>query len=101
MDYEVFLLARMREEYDRTNSTREAVVSALGHTGRLVTSGALILGVSFLSLSTNPDLPVRMIATGLALGTSSTPSSCGPCSCRHSWRSWDAGTGGCSRRSPG
>ena len=68
MDYEVFLLARMREEYDRTRSTREAVVGALGHTGRLVTSGALILGVSFLSLSTNPDLPVRMIATGLALG---------------------------------
>ena len=68
MDYEVFLLARMREEYDRTHSTREAVVSALGHTGRLVTSGALILAVSFLSLSTNPDLPVRVIATGLALG---------------------------------
>ncbi|HEY0344378.1 MAG TPA: MMPL family transporter, partial [Solirubrobacteraceae bacterium] len=48
MDYEVFLLARMREEYDRTGSTREAVVGALGRTGRLVTSAALILGVSFL-----------------------------------------------------
>jgi RND superfamily putative drug exporter len=58
----------MREEYDRRGSTREAIVQALGHTGRLVTSGALILGVSFLSLSTNPDLPVRIIATGLALG---------------------------------
>jgi RND superfamily putative drug exporter len=68
MDYEVFLLARMREEYDRTHSTREAIVGALAHTGRLVTSAALILAVSFLSLSTNPDLPVRVIATGLALG---------------------------------
>jgi RND superfamily putative drug exporter len=68
MDYEVFLLARMREEYDRTGSTREAVVGSLGHTGRLVTSAALILAVSFLSLSTNPDLPVRVIATGLAAG---------------------------------
>jgi RND superfamily putative drug exporter len=68
MDYEVFLLARLREEYDRTGSTREAVVGALGHTGRLVTSAALILAVSFLSLSTNPDLPVRVIATGLSLG---------------------------------
>jgi RND superfamily putative drug exporter len=68
MDYEVFLLARMREEHDRTGSTREAVVGALGRTGRLVTSAALILAVSFLSLSTNPDLPVRVIATGLALG---------------------------------
>ena len=68
MDYEVFLLARMREEYDRTGSTAKAVVGSLAHTGRLVTSAALILGISFLSLSTNPDLPVRMIATGLALG---------------------------------
>jgi RND superfamily putative drug exporter len=68
MDYEVFLLARTREEYDRTGSTREAVVGSLGRTGRLVTSAALILAVSFLSLSTNPDLPVRVIATGLSLG---------------------------------
>jgi RND superfamily putative drug exporter len=43
-------------------------VGALGHTGRLVTSAALILAVSFMSLSTNPDLPVRVIATGLSLG---------------------------------
>ena len=68
MDYEVFLLARMREEYDRSGSTESAIVSGLGHTGRLVTSGAMILAVSFLSLSTNPDLPVRLIATGLAFG---------------------------------
>jgi RND superfamily putative drug exporter len=68
MDYEVFLLARMREEYDRTGSTREAIVGSLSRTGRLVTSAAMILGVSFLSLSTNPDLPVRVIATGLAFG---------------------------------
>ncbi|MCW3065907.1 MAG: putative drug exporter of the superfamily [Solirubrobacterales bacterium] len=68
MDYEVFLLARMREEYDHNGSTPKAIVGALGHTGRLVTSGALILALSFLSLSTNPDLPVRVIATGLALG---------------------------------
>jgi RND superfamily putative drug exporter len=68
MDYEVFLLARMREEYDRTGSTPKAIVGGLAHTGRLVTSGALILAVSFLSLSTNPDLPVRVIATGLSFG---------------------------------
>src|SRR5207248_1745968 len=67
-DYEVFLLARMREEYDRAHSTREAVVGSLARTGRLVTSAALLLAVSFLSLSTNPDLPVRVIATGLAAG---------------------------------
>ena len=68
MDYEVFVLARMREEYDKTGSTPKAIVSALSHTGRLVTSAALILAVSLISLSTNPDLPVRVIATGLSFG---------------------------------
>jgi RND superfamily putative drug exporter len=68
MDYEVFLLSRMREEYDKTHSTEKAVITSLARTGRLVTSAALILAVSFLSLSLNPDLPVRVIGTGLAIG---------------------------------
>ena len=68
MDYEVFVLARMREEYDRSGSTHDAIVGGLARTGRLVTSAALILAVSFLSLSTNHDLPVRVIATALAFG---------------------------------
>jgi RND superfamily putative drug exporter len=68
MDYEVFILARMREEYDRTGSTRQAIVGSLAHTGRLVTCGALILAISFASLSTAPDIVVQMIATGLAFG---------------------------------
>jgi RND superfamily putative drug exporter len=68
MDYEVFVLSRMREEYDAGHSTEEAVVRSLARTGRLVTSAALILAISFLSLSTNPDLPVRVIGTGLAVG---------------------------------
>ena len=68
MDYEVFVLSRMREEYDRTKSTSQAVVSALAHTGRLVTCAALIIGFSLLSLSTNPDITPRLIATGLAVG---------------------------------
>jgi RND superfamily putative drug exporter len=68
MDYEVFILARMREEYDRTHSTNAAVTAALARTGRLVTCGALILAISFASLSTNPDIVVEMIATGLAAG---------------------------------
>jgi RND superfamily putative drug exporter len=68
MDYEVFVLARIREEYDRTRSTNGAVVSALARTGRLVTCAALIIAVSLLSLSVNPDIIVRLIATGLAAG---------------------------------
>ena len=68
MDYEVFVLSRMREEYDRTGSTTTAVVHGIGHTGRLVTCAALILALSFLSLSTNPNILVRIIATSLAFG---------------------------------
>jgi RND superfamily putative drug exporter len=68
MDYEVFVLSRIREEYDRTGSTNEAIVGGLARTGRLVTCGALILAISFLSLSTANDIIVRTIATGLAFG---------------------------------
>jgi RND superfamily putative drug exporter len=68
MDYEVFILARMREEYDRTRSTSQAVIGALARTGRLVTCAAVILAISFTSLSTAPDIVVQMIATGLAVG---------------------------------
>jgi RND superfamily putative drug exporter len=68
MDYEVFVLSRIREEYDRTGSTREAIVGAMARTGRLITCAALILAISFLSLSTSNDIIVRIIATGLAFG---------------------------------
>ena len=68
MDYEVFILARTREEYDRTGSTNQAIVGSLARTGRLVTCAALILAISFASLSTAPDIVVEMIATALAFG---------------------------------
>jgi RND superfamily putative drug exporter len=68
MDYEVFILARMREEYDRTGDTDEAVVVGLGRTGRLVTSAALILFLTFVSMGSGPDMDVKMLATGLAAG---------------------------------
>ena len=68
MDYEVFILARMREEYDATGSTSTAVVRGIGRTGRLVTSAALILFLAFLSLASSPGTDVKMLATGLAAG---------------------------------
>jgi RND superfamily putative drug exporter len=68
MDYEVFILARMREEYDATGRTDEAVVRGIGRTGRLVTSAALILFLAFLSLASGPDTDVKVLATGLAAG---------------------------------
>jgi putative drug exporter of the RND superfamily len=68
MDYEVFILARMREEYDRTGSTGTAVTEGIGRTGRLVTSAALILFLAFASLASAPDVDLKVFATGLGLG---------------------------------
>jgi putative drug exporter of the RND superfamily len=68
MDYEVFILARMREEYDRTGSTRESVVEGIGRTGRLVTSAALILFLAFASLASGPEVQLKVFATGLGAG---------------------------------
>jgi RND superfamily putative drug exporter len=68
MDYEVFILARMREEYDSTGSTPQAVVRGIGRTGRLVTSAALILFLAFVSMGSGPNVDLKMFATGLAAG---------------------------------
>ncbi len=68
MDYEVFILARMREAYDRTGDTRTAVTEGIGRTGRLVTSAALILVLSFLAMSTGPETDIKILATGLGAG---------------------------------
>ena len=68
MDYEVFILSRVREEYDATGSTDEAVVRGIGRTGRLVTSAALILFLAFLALSATPETAIKMLATGLGAG---------------------------------
>jgi putative drug exporter of the RND superfamily len=68
MDYEVFILARMREEYDATGSTDSAVVRGIGRTGRLVTSAALILFLAFVSLASGPATEIKVLATGLAAG---------------------------------
>ncbi|MGH2953558.1 MAG: MMPL family transporter [Solirubrobacterales bacterium] len=68
MDYEVFILSRMREEYDRTGSTDTAVIQGIGRTGRLVTSAALILFLAFVSMAASPGTDLKMFATGLGAG---------------------------------
>jgi len=68
MDYEVFILSRIREAFDRTKSTHEGIVEGISRTGRLVTSAALILFFALASLSTANDPTVREIAVGLASG---------------------------------
>jgi putative drug exporter of the RND superfamily len=68
MDYEVFILSRIREAYDETGDARKAVTTGLGRTGRLVTSAAAILMLSFLSMSTGPQTDLKILATGLGAG---------------------------------
>jgi putative drug exporter of the RND superfamily len=68
MDYEVFMLARMREAYDETGSTSKAIELGLARTGKLVTSAALVLMCAFLVLSTGPGFLIKELAIGLAAG---------------------------------
>ncbi|MGI9009205.1 MAG: MMPL family transporter [Streptosporangiaceae bacterium] len=68
MDYEVFILTRIRESYDASGDARAAVTEGLGRTGRLVTSAAAILMLSFLSMSTGPQTDLKILATGLGAG---------------------------------
>jgi putative drug exporter of the RND superfamily len=68
MDYEVFMLTRMREAYDETGSTDDAIRLGLARTGKLVTSGALILMFAFLVLSSSPGFEIKEFAIGLAAG---------------------------------
>ena len=68
MDYQVFIISRMREAYDRTKSTPASVVEGIGRTGRLVTSAALILGLAFVAFSSQPGTEAKMFATALGGG---------------------------------
>jgi putative drug exporter of the RND superfamily len=101
MDYEVFILTRINEEDEEVGDVRTAVVRGIGHTGRLVTSSALILCLAFIALGGVPVTDVKILATGLAAGIiidatvirgvlapAWSPCSAGP-------------TGGCPARPPG
>ena len=67
MDYEVFLLSRIREEYLRTGKNVESVVSGISTTARVITSAALIMIAVFLSFVTQADPIAKMFGIGLAV----------------------------------
>ena len=67
MDYEVFLLSRIKEEYERTGDPHESVVTGIGATARLITSAALIMIFVFAGFVPQPDPTVKMMALGLAV----------------------------------
>jgi len=68
MDYQVFIISRMREAYDRGSSTEAAVVEGIGRTGRLVTSAALILFLAFVAFALQPSTEAKLFATALGGG---------------------------------
>ncbi|WP_037603408.1 MMPL family transporter [Streptacidiphilus rugosus] len=66
-DYEVFLVSRIREEYDAGADTREAVARGLGRTARVITAAAAIMVTVFLSVLATPDIAVKEFGLGLAV----------------------------------
>ena len=66
MDYEVFLLSRVKEAWDRTRDHHEAVAAGLASTGRVITCAALIMIAVFISFVTSTDVVIKQLSVGLA-----------------------------------
>jgi putative drug exporter of the RND superfamily len=67
MDYEVFLLSRVREEYDRSGDNAASVARGLARTARVITAAAAIMVVVFLSFVLGANVAVKQIGLGLAV----------------------------------
>src|SRR6266699_2492921 len=67
MDYEVFLLSRVREEYDRSGDNAAAVARGLSRTARVITAAAAIMVAVFLSIVIAPNVSTKQIGLGLAV----------------------------------
>ncbi len=67
IDYEVFILARVREEFLQSGDTEQAIVRGLAATGRIVTGAALIMIAVFLSFGTSDFMTIRQFGVGLAI----------------------------------
>ena len=68
MDYEVFMLTRIREAYDESGDTDAAIALGLSRTGKLVTSAAAVLCLAFFVLSTGPGTDIKQFGIGLSAG---------------------------------
>ena len=67
MDYEVFLLSRIKEEYDLERDNEHAVAVGLERTGRIVTAAALLLAIVFIGFALSEVSVVKLFGVGLAL----------------------------------
>ncbi|GAA1166626.1 RND superfamily putative drug exporter [Kitasatospora gansuensis] len=66
MDYEVFLLARVREDWLATGDAKGSVVRGLSATGRVISSAAAIMVAVFIGFALDPDITVKMMGVGMA-----------------------------------
>jgi RND superfamily putative drug exporter len=67
MDYEVFILSRIREEWTARRDATAAVVEGMAHTARVITAAALIMISVFLAFVTNPNPVIKMMGFGMAV----------------------------------
>jgi RND superfamily putative drug exporter len=67
MDYEVFLLSRIKEEYDRTGDNELSVARGLERTGRIVTAAAVLIAIVFLAFATSHITFIKLFGIGLTL----------------------------------
>lgn len=67
MDYEVFLISRIREEYHRTGDSHTSVVEGMAKSAKLITSAALIMIAVFASFIASPSVSIKMYGVGLAV----------------------------------
>jgi RND superfamily putative drug exporter len=67
MDYEVFLLSRIKESFDQTGDNTTAVAMGIQRTGRIVTSAAVLLAVVILGFASGKVLSMKQVGLGLLL----------------------------------
>jgi putative drug exporter of the RND superfamily len=67
MDYEVFLISRVREEYERTGDTRMAVTRGLARTAKVITAAAAIMIAVFTTSLLGPDVAIKQGGLGMAI----------------------------------
>ena len=102
MDYEVFLLSRVQEEWHRTGDSRTSVADGLAATAKVITAAAAIMVVVFGSFMLENDRTIEDDGhRARRRRSSSTPPSCAWCSCRRRWSCSATGTGGCRAGSTG
>ena len=99
MDYEVFIVTRIREGVDRGLSSNEAIEAGLANTGGVVSSAALIMVGAMSGFVTGRVAGIQELGVGLGAGVSWTQRLFVPSSCRASWHCSAGGIGGYQRRS--